>query len=155
MKEGEICLAMIKRDFGVGKYNGVGGKVKDGETIENAALREMEEEIGVTSEVRHLEGVGNLKFYFNGKPEWNQHMHIFIVKDWNGEPRESEEMKPKWYKIDKIPFDEMWKQLGGLTKDNIAIVLFGNEPFSSALRMSNIKNYKYEKSCCSIANINS
>jgi len=108
MKEGEICLAMKKRDFGVGKYNGVGGKVKDGETIENAALREMEEEIGVTSEVRHLEGVGNLKFYFNGKPEWNQHMHIFIVKNWNGEPRESEEMKPEWYKIDKIPFDEMW-----------------------------------------------
>ena len=43
-----------------------------------------------------------------------------------------------------IPFDLMWKQLHRVTKDNGAIVLFGSEPFSSALRMSNIKNYKYD-----------
>lgn len=108
MKEGEICLAMKKRDFGVGKYNGVGGKVKEGETIEQAALREMEEEIGVTSEAGHLRGMGNIEFYFKDKPEWNQHMHIFVVENWDGEPQESEEMKPKWYKIDDIPFDKMW-----------------------------------------------
>ena len=43
-----------------------------------------------------------------------------------------------------IPFDEMWKRLNKLIKPNGAIVLFGSEPFSSALRMSNIKNYKYD-----------
>jgi len=43
-----------------------------------------------------------------------------------------------------IPFDKMWKRLNKLIKPNWAIVLFGNEPFSSALRMSNIKNYKYD-----------
>ena len=43
-----------------------------------------------------------------------------------------------------IPFDEMWKRLNKLIKHNGTIVLFGNEPFSSALRMSNIKNYKYD-----------
>ena len=48
----------------------------------------------------------------------------------------------KWDNI--IPFDEMWKRLNLLIKPNGAIVLFGNEPFSSALRMSNIKNYKYD-----------
>ena len=48
----------------------------------------------------------------------------------------------EWDKI--IPFDEMWKRLNKLIKDNGAIVLFGCEPFSSALRMNNIKNYKYE-----------
>ena len=48
----------------------------------------------------------------------------------------------KWDTI--IPFDEMWKRLNKLIKPNGAIVLFGNEPFSSALRMSNIKNYKYD-----------
>ena len=48
----------------------------------------------------------------------------------------------EWYKL--IPFDKMWERLNLLIKDNGAIVLFGSEPFSSALRMSNIKNYKYD-----------
>ena len=43
-----------------------------------------------------------------------------------------------------IPFDQMWFRLNKLIKQNGAIVLFGSEPFSSALRMSNIKNYKYD-----------
>lgn len=43
-----------------------------------------------------------------------------------------------------IPFDEMWNRINQLINDNGAIVLFGSEPFSSALRMSNIKNYKYD-----------
>ena len=43
-----------------------------------------------------------------------------------------------------IPFDKMWERLNKLIKPNGAIILFGSEPFSSALRMSNIKNYKYD-----------
>ena len=48
----------------------------------------------------------------------------------------------KWDSV--IPFEPMWKQLNRIIKLNGAIVLFGSEPFSSALRMSNIKNYKYD-----------
>jgi site-specific DNA-methyltransferase (adenine-specific) len=48
----------------------------------------------------------------------------------------------KWDSV--IPFDLMWEQLNRIIKDNGAIVLFGSEPFSSALRISNIKNYKYD-----------
>ena len=48
----------------------------------------------------------------------------------------------KWDSI--IPFEPMWEQLNRIIKPNGAIVLFGSEPFSSALRMSNIKNYKYD-----------
>jgi len=48
----------------------------------------------------------------------------------------------KWDSI--IPFKPMWEQLNRIIKPNGAIVLFGSEPFSSALRMSNIKNYKYD-----------
>lgn len=43
-----------------------------------------------------------------------------------------------------IPFDPMWEQLKRITKDNGAICLFGSEPFSSALRMSNINMFKYD-----------
>lgn len=50
-----------------------------------------------------------------------------------------------WAKWDKIiDFNELWEQYNRIIKDNGAIVLFGSEPFSSALRMSNIKNYKYD-----------
>tara|TARA_R100000655_G_scaffold348_8_gene1443 strand:- start:1122 stop:1868 length:747 start_codon:yes stop_codon:yes gene_type:complete len=48
----------------------------------------------------------------------------------------------KWDSV--IPFDLMWKQLNRIIKPNGAVVLFGSEPFSSHLRMSNIKNYKYD-----------
>jgi DNA modification methylase len=48
----------------------------------------------------------------------------------------------KWDSV--IDFDLMWEQLNRIIKPNGAIVLFGAEPFSSALRFSNIKNYKYD-----------
>lgn len=48
----------------------------------------------------------------------------------------------KWDSI--IPFDEMWERLNKLIKPNGAIVLFGAEPFSSFLRVSNIKDFKYD-----------
>lgn len=48
----------------------------------------------------------------------------------------------KWDSV--IPFEEMWKRLNKLIKSNGAVVLFGSEPFSSALRMSNIKEYRYD-----------
>jgi len=48
----------------------------------------------------------------------------------------------KWDTV--IPFDQMWERLNKLIKPNGAIVLFGSEPFSSLLRVSNLKNYKYD-----------
>jgi len=48
----------------------------------------------------------------------------------------------KWDSV--IPFDAMWERLNKIIKPNGAVVLFGSEPFSSALRMSNIKNFKYD-----------
>jgi site-specific DNA-methyltransferase (adenine-specific) len=48
----------------------------------------------------------------------------------------------KWDSV--IPFEPMWSELKRIIKPNGAIILFGSEPFSSALRMSNIKQYKYD-----------
>ena len=55
----------------------------------------------------------------------------------------------KWDSV--IPFEPMWKQLNRIIKDKSAIVLFGSEPFSSALRMSNIKNYKKDENYFNVA----
>jgi len=108
VKDDKILLAMKKRGFGMGKWNGIGGKVEEGETIESAAAREVREEIGVMANPAKMEKVGNVEFYFKDKPEWDQQMHVFLVKDWEGEPKESEEMAPKWYSQNEIPFDSMW-----------------------------------------------
>ena len=57
----DICLAMKKRGFGVGRSNGVGGKVEAGEEIEDAVKREAQEEIGLDRQ--HIDVIGTLPQY--------------------------------------------------------------------------------------------
>jgi len=98
-------LGMKKRGFGQGRWNGFGGKVQSGETIEEAALREIREEADIA--VKNMERFGIIDFYFQGNPEiWE--VHIFKGVDIEGYPKESEEMRPQWFRIDEIPFDNMW-----------------------------------------------
>ena len=101
----KILLGMKKRGFGAGRWNGFGGKLKEGESIEDAAKREMREESGV--EIKNLREVGIIDFEFKGNPEILE-VHIFRSDDFEGEPTESEEMKPQWFFIDEIPFASMW-----------------------------------------------
>jgi len=105
-KVGELCLAMKKRGFGMNRFNGTGGKLKEGESIEQAAKRETEEEIGVRA--IDLQQVATLDFFFAKKPEWSQQVHVFFTTTWDGVPTESEEMRPEWFTVDAIPFDKMW-----------------------------------------------
>jgi 8-oxo-dGTP diphosphatase len=104
----KILLAMKKRSFGEGKWNGVGGKVNPDESIERAVVREAEEEIKVVIKEEHLEKVGSIKFYFQKKPDWDQEVHIYFTSKWENEPEETEEMRPQWYSHAEIPFEKMW-----------------------------------------------
>lgn len=106
IKDDEILLAMKKRGFGVGRWNGMGGKAKNGEKIETAAIRETNEEVGVTP--KNLKKKAVLKFYFPHRPDWNQEVTVYFSKKWEGELSESGEMLPKWYKKNNLPFDSMW-----------------------------------------------
>ncbi len=108
IKDNEILLAMKKRGFGVGRWNGTGGKfdAEKDKHILDTAVRETEEEIGV--KIINPEKVGLMHFYFPHKPEWNQDVHLFLAKEWEGEPTESEEMAPKWFASNEIPYDKMW-----------------------------------------------
>lgn len=104
----DICLAMKKRGFGAGLWNGVGGKVgdKQKETIEEAARREAKEEIGV--DIASFIKVAELDFYFVNNPAWDQKVHVFFAEEWSGEPIESDEMNPKWFSVLEIPYQKMW-----------------------------------------------
>jgi 8-oxo-dGTP diphosphatase/2-hydroxy-dATP diphosphatase len=104
-KDSKILLGMKKRGFGAGFWNGFGGKVKEGESIEEAAKRETKEEIGVVP--LDLKKMGILRFQFKGEAEILE-VHVFRCSDFEGEIKETEEMKPRWFKIEEIPFDQMW-----------------------------------------------
>uniref|UniRef100_A0A673NK54 Oxidized purine nucleoside triphosphate hydrolase n=1 Tax=Sinocyclocheilus rhinocerous TaxID=307959 RepID=A0A673NK54_9TELE len=105
VQPGRVLLGMKKRGFGAGKWNGFGGKVQPGETIEQAARRELLEESGLTVDTLHK--IGNIKFEFIGETELLD-VHIFRADTYKGEPTESDEMRPQWFDTDKIPFIQMW-----------------------------------------------
>ena len=105
-KENKILLGMKKRGFGEGKFNGFGGKPENNEDLHDAAIRELQEEAGLNVSKEQINKVAELDFKFSNKSEWNQLVHVFLAKDWHGEPIESEEMKPKWFNFKEIPFDK-------------------------------------------------
>lgn len=106
-KGDEVLLAMKKRGFGEGRWNGVGGKVEKGESIEQALVREAQEEISITP--TSFEKVADLSFdeFFKGQPA-QMHVHVFTADEWSGTPTESDEMKPEWFNVAELPYDAMW-----------------------------------------------
>lgn len=106
-KDNQVLLGMKKRGFGMGKWNGFGGKVQEGESIEDAAKREVFEEAGIA--VPDLQKLGVLDFSWRSQAQNGVlEVNIFKAIDFSGEPAESEEMKPQWFAINEIPFEKMW-----------------------------------------------
>ena len=139
---------MKKRGFGVGKLNGVGGKVEEGESIENALLRETREEVNV--EIKEFEKVAVIDFYFKDNSvnkDFNQKAHVFIAYKWEGEPTESEEMAPQWVDINMLPLEKMWSDdrywlpeiLSG--KKLMAWFLFNNENNIAEMKIKEVKGF--------------
>ncbi len=109
IKGEKVLLAMKKRGFGAGRWNGVGGKVEEDEPVREAAARETEEEIGVYINPGDLREHGSLKFFFKrDNSDWDQEVYIFVAEKWEGDPAESEEMRSQWYAHSELPFHSMW-----------------------------------------------
>ena len=108
----EILLGMKKKGFGSGKYNGFGGKIEANETIQDAAVRELREECGIQVATGDLTRVARLEFFFPAMPDWNQVVYAFLAERWKGEPVETREMKPVWFRANAIPFEKMWADDG-------------------------------------------
>ncbi|MDR2828320.1 MAG: 8-oxo-dGTP diphosphatase [Acholeplasmatales bacterium] len=102
IKDKSILLGMKKRGFGKGKYNGFGGKLEKNETILQAALREAYEESTLVPTAYYKAAI--ISFY---KP-YNMRVHLYICTKWENTEKETEEMLPKWFSFEKIPYDTMW-----------------------------------------------
>lgn len=103
-RDHEILLAMKKRDFGINKWNGAGGKVEAGESIEEAAVRECQEEIGIAPKDLKLCGI----LHFFDLPDVEHYCYIYTATEWEGQPIETDEMRPQWFAESKIPYKQMW-----------------------------------------------
>lgn len=104
-KGNKILLGMKKRGFGQGRWNGFGGKVSQGERIEDAAKRETKEESGI--DVLEAEKIGVIDFAWRNKPEIMQ-VHIFSCDKFSGQEKETEEMRPEWVEIKNLDYEKMW-----------------------------------------------
>ncbi|KDQ60138.1 hypothetical protein JAAARDRAFT_596937 [Jaapia argillacea MUCL 33604] len=111
-----------KRGFGKDKYNGFGGKVDPGETVAEAAARELKEEAGIEAPLEHC---GTLLF-ISETLDFAHHIEYYRASTYTGDIIETEEMRPQWFSfppefvpnyagssdahdLPPIPLDAMWE----------------------------------------------
>jgi len=104
IRDGQILLIRKKRGLGAGKINGPGGRLEAGESPLEAAIREVQEEVGVTPTGIRLRG----ELCFQFVDGYGIHVHVFSATGCHGEVRESDEALPLWTPLAEIPYDEMW-----------------------------------------------
>jgi 8-oxo-dGTP diphosphatase/2-hydroxy-dATP diphosphatase len=101
----KILLGKKKRGYATGVWNGYGGKVEEGESVETAMIRELYEESGLTAteheKVAHITFTSDIEDYISD-------CHIYKIHSYDGDLIETEEMLPKWFDFSEIPYQEMW-----------------------------------------------
>ncbi len=101
-----VLLGMKKKGFGAGYWNGFGGKIEPGETPKQAAVREIQEECGLHA--LELSPAGKLYFHFDDDPRRIEG-YLFRTSRFTGDPVETAEMRPSWFSIKDLPFEQMWE----------------------------------------------
>lgn len=101
----EVLLIRKKRGIGAGKINAPGGKIEAGETAAEGAIRETQEEVGLSA--TGLRQMGELHFQFTDGMAL--HCSVFHSDQFSGEAIETDEAIPIWTEIAKIPYEEMWE----------------------------------------------
>lgn len=105
VRAGQILLIRKKRGLGAGKINGPGGRLEPGETAAESAVRECQEEVGITP--LGLVQAGELHFHF--LDGYKLHVAVFKAADLAGTLVETDEATPFWVPVGAIPYDDMWQ----------------------------------------------
>jgi 8-oxo-dGTP diphosphatase len=103
--EGRMLLIRKKRGLGAGKIVGPGGRLEPGETPRECAIREVQEELCVTP--TGIVARGEHRFHF--LDGYTIHVFAFTADGYEGEPSETDEAKPLWAPLDRLPYQEMWE----------------------------------------------
>lgn len=103
-----ILLGEKKTGLGRGRVVGPGGKVEPGESLRQAAVRELFEETALVAEEAALIPIATLSYPFPTRPHLSQRSHAFLVREFDGEPAHSDELAPQWWPKTQIPFARMW-----------------------------------------------
>lgn len=106
--ETQVLLGRKKKGLGLGNIVGLGGKLEPGESAADAAVREVEEESGLVVTASALQPRGLLTYLFPYREGWSQESSVFVCTEWQGTPRESDELNPVWFDVASLPLDEMW-----------------------------------------------
>lgn len=104
----EVLLILKKRGLGGGKINAPGGKIEPGELPLTAAIRETQEEVGLTP--HNPKPMGELFFQFTDG--YSLHCIVFRAESYEGEELETGEALPMWTRVDAIPYKKMWADDG-------------------------------------------
>jgi 8-oxo-dGTP diphosphatase len=104
IRDGKVLLIHKKKGLGAGKINGPGGRIEPGESPRDAAIREVQEELGTTP--LNVAQRGELRFQF--VDGFSIHGYVFTADDCDAAPRETDEAIPIWTPLEAIPYDEMW-----------------------------------------------
>lgn len=107
---GKVLLILKKRGLGAGKVNGPGGRIDPGETPEQCAVRETQEELRVTP--TGITFAGELMFQFVGDGPLSGHSihgYVYRATGCDGEPTETDEAVPMWTAVDAVPYERMWQ----------------------------------------------
>jgi len=104
VQDGRVLLMRKKRGLGSGKINGPGGRLEPDEDYLGAAVRETEEELGITP-IGPVEAA-HLSFIFTDG--YSLDARAFIATGYRGELTETDEGAPLWFSVTDIPYHEMW-----------------------------------------------
>lgn len=116
MKDGQVLLGLGKKGYNTGIWNGYGGKVDpDDVSVRRAAVRELQEEVGLEARETDLRYHGYMTFYWESEVPGlgvqtarEVTVHMYSVFRWSGVPRESDAMAtPMWFPVAHIPYDRM------------------------------------------------
>lgn len=106
VEDGRVLLIHKKRGIGAGKINAPGGKADPGESALAAAVRETEEEVGVTPLDPQERGELVFRFLADGSV---LRCVVFLAHAHTGGPaHETAEAVPEWFPLDALPYDRMW-----------------------------------------------